>query len=213
MERKDNYHLQAQQAKQWFLRYDQQKLIDKLKLKFDETYLYAEMLCQPYRIHRATGHLERRKDGQWVDANSHGEVMTLLDLICDSREGRYLTCRWKQMQGFGLMFHQNLLEDKKNLWAERFQKDPEALRRACLALGGTPLPQGDVAYSVELFDGLCIGLQFWEGDEEFAPRLRYLWDENALLYIKYETMYFAVQLLLERIWEKMEQQRRNARCP
>lgn len=203
MERKDNYQLQAQQAKQWFLRYDQQKLVEKLKLAYDEDYLYVNLLCQPYRISRATGDMERLHRGAWTDADSHGEVMTILDLVCDSRENRYLSCRWKQMQSFGLMFHQNLLEDKKNPVAERFQKDPEGLRRACLALGGKPLPQGDVAYAIELFDGLPIGLQFWEGDEEFAPRIRYLWDENALMYIKYETMYFAVQLLLKRIEEEM----------
>ena len=64
--------------------------------------------------------------------------------------------------------------------------------------------QGDVSFAFELFDGLRIWLQFWEGDEEFPPRLRFLWDENALQYLKYETMYFAVPLLLQRIRENMD---------
>ena len=41
-------------------------------------------------------------------------------------------------------------------------------------------------------------LQLWFGDEEFPPNLRILWDENALLYLRYETMYFAVDALLRR---------------
>jgi hypothetical protein len=198
MERKDNYALQVQYAKQYFLTYDQQKLIEKLKLKYDEGYLYTKMLGREYRIHRQTGTVERLEEN-WTETNAHGEVMTLLDLVCDSREGRYLSCRWKNMQSFGLMFHQNLLEKERDPWADRFQQDPEGLRKACLALGGQPLPQGDVAYAIELFDGLPIALQFWEGDEEFPPRLRFLWDENALMYIKYETMYYAVNLLMDRI--------------
>lgn len=201
MERVNNYLIQAQQAKRGFLRYDQQKIVEKLKLKSDEQYLYATMLCKPYRLKRATGDLESWDGALWQDANSFEEVMTLLDLVCDSRENRYLSCRWKNMQSFGLMFHQNLLENERDPWAERFQQNPAALKKACQALRGKPLPNGDIAYAIELFDGLCIAIQFWEGDEEFAPRVRYLWDENALMYIKYETMYFAVNLLMRRIGE------------
>ena len=55
MERVDNYALQAQQAKRYFLRYDQTELIAKLKLKSDENYIYVNLLCEPYRIRRDTG--------------------------------------------------------------------------------------------------------------------------------------------------------------
>ena len=55
----------------------------------------------------------------------------------------------------------------------------------------------------DLFDGLSIVVQLWLGDEEFPPNLRFLWDENALDYIRYETMYFAKGMLLERIREEM----------
>lgn len=203
MERADNYAIQARQAKAYFLRYDQEELIRKLDLNADEHYLYTELLCKPYRIRRATGDLEVWRYGRWERADSHGEVMTLLDLVCDSRRDRWISGRWKQMQSFGLMFHQNLLEDVKDPWTQRLQENPEALRRACLALGGKPMPSGDISYAIELFDGLRIWLQFWEGDEEFLPRVRYLWDENALMYLKYETMYFAVGLLKRRLAEMM----------
>lgn len=205
MRQTNNYLIQAGQAKAWFLTYDQQKLIQKLNLNADERFLYAPLLGQTYRISRATGDLERRRGGVWVDGNSYEEVMTLLDLVCDSREDRYLTGRWKNMSSFGHMFHQNLLENGRDPWAERFQSDPEGLRRACLSLGGKPLPVGDIAYAIELFDGLPIAIQLWLGDEEFPANLRFLWDENAGMYIRYETMYFAKALLLRRIAEEMEQ--------
>lgn len=206
MERKDNYRIQADQAKQTFLRYDQQKLIQKLKLKSDLDYLYTELFSQPYRIHRRTANIERQKNGEWTSANSHSEVMTLLDLICDSREDRFLSGRWKNMSDFGRAFHQNLLEDARDPWAELFQSEPDRFRQACEALGGQPLSTGDIAYAIELFDGLSIAVQLWLGDEEFPPRLRLLWDENALMYLKYETMYYARALLLARIREEMAPQ-------
>ena len=203
MERPNNYLLQAQQAKDRFLTYKQDALIRKLNLPFDGDYLYVTMLAQAYRIQRKTGHTERFKNNAWIDANSHGEVLTLLDLICDSRESRFVSGRWKNMQSFGLMFHQNLLENANDPWAEKFQADPEGLRKACLALKGTPFPHGDVAYILELFDGLPIVVQLWFGDEEFPASLRLLWDENALMYIKYETMYFAKGILLKLLAENM----------
>ncbi len=204
MAKPDNYQIQAQQAKDIFLGYDQERLIEKHGLEADGQYLYTEMLCKPYRIHRATGDIQRREGAAWANANTHGEVMTLLDLICDSRDDRWISGRWKNMQSFGLQFHQNLLEAKKNPFASRVQDAQEAFRRAGEALDGQSVPGGDISFGARLFEELRIGVQFWAGDEEFAPRIRYLWDENALMYLKYETMYFAVGMLEKRITEIME---------
>lgn len=198
-----NYLLQARSAKQRFLSYDQQKLIQKFCLEWDETFLYTTLLGRKYRICRQTGDMDCLTDGGWADGNSYEEVMTLLDLLCDSRDDRFIAGRWKSMESFGLMFHQNLLQDERDPLAERFDREPEALRKAGLAIGGKPQAGADIAFVFEVFDGLPIVLQFWHGDEEFAPRIRWLWDENARMYIRYETMYFAVGLLRRRILERM----------
>ncbi|MBQ7801036.1 MAG: DUF3786 domain-containing protein [Oscillospiraceae bacterium] len=203
MARGGNYLIQAFQAKQRFLTYDQDRLTAKFRLKTDADFLYVNLLCKLYRVSRKTGDLEYREGGVWLDGNSNEEVMTLLDLLCDSREDRWISGRWKNMQSFGLQFHQNLLEEQRDPMAEAIDRDPEGFRAACLALGGEPMTGADISFSFEVFDGLPIAVQFWHGDEEFAPRLRYLWDENARMYIRYETMYFAVNLLLRRLREKM----------
>ena len=193
----DNYLLQAAQARKIFLSYDQEALIRKHHLSWDDTYLYPVFLGDPYRIHRRTGALEFFHDGSWQDGNSHGEVMTLLDLICDSQEDRHLSGQLQNMQAFGHRFHQDLGEQDPRAWL--FQDCPQKLKAACEALGGTSFPSGDIAYTIPLFEDLCITLQFWLGDEEFGPRLRFLWDENAMQYLKYETMYYAVDVLISRI--------------
>ena len=205
MVRTDNYLIQAQQAKVCFLTYDAEALAKKLNAKLDAEYLYTTFFGQSYRVSRKTGDIQRLEDGAWRDGNSYEEVMTLLDLICDSREDRHVSGRWKAMQDFGLQFHQKLLEDGHDPWAERFQNELPAFRRACLALGGKPLPVGDAAYAFEIFDGLGVAVQLWLGDDEFPPNLRFLWDENADQYIRYETMYFAKALLLSRIAGQMEE--------
>jgi len=201
MTRTNNYLIQAQQAKQRFLTYDQEKLIRKFDLQHDAKYIYVNLLCQRYRIDRATGDLQKRENEIWCDGNTYEEVMTLLDLLCDSRDDRCLSGQWQNMQSFGLQFHQNLLEDSRDAFAERIDADPQWLHRAAERLSAEKIAGGDFGYAFSLFDGLKIGLLFWHGDDEFAPRVRYLWDANAKQYIRYETMYFAVTLLRRRIRE------------
>ena len=204
MARTDNYLKQAAQAKAYFLTYDQEALIRKLNLTHDEDYLYPVFFSQTYRLSRKTGDLARQGKHGWEDANTHGEVMALLDLICDSREDRFVSGKWKDMAQFGHTFHQNLLEERDPL-AEACQERPEVFRRWCEALGGKPMPTGDIAYSIEVFDGLPLMIQLWFGDEDLPARARLLWDENALMYLKYETMYFAREVLLSRLKREMEE--------
>ena len=203
MERRDNYAITAARVRQLFAEYDQQALARKVGAKLDGEYFYVDFLSERYRIHRPTGDISRFHGDAWVEANSFGEVLTLMDLICDSREDRHPTGNWRNMRDFGHGFHQQLLE-QRDPWAERFQEQPEMFAKACEALGGEKYPLGDVAYSIPVFDDLRVLIQLWFGDEEFPAQLRYLWDENALQYLKYETMFYAVPLILKRIQEQME---------
>lgn len=200
MARGGNYAIQARQAKQRFLTYDRELLAEKLCLRADGSFLYVNLLCQPHRISVATGDIDRRVGETWVDANSYEEVMTLLDLVCDSRADRQVSGRWKNMASFGHQFHQNLLESRDPR-AERIEGSAEEFCCRCEALGGRREAGADISFSFDFFEGLRLCIQFWHGDEDFYPRVRFLWDENAGQYLRYETMYFAVELLCRRIWE------------
>lgn len=202
-ERRDNYQIQVLQAKKRFLTYDQQELISRCRLRYDEEYLYLTMLSEPYRIHRLTGDMERQCGGQWIDANSFNEVMTVLDWLCDSRPDRYITGRWINVVTHGHNFHSNLQADMSSPYAALFDQNPEAFCAACEALKGEKHAGADHAYVIELLDGLCVLIQLWHGDDEFPPSLRCLWDENTSRYLRYETTWFTTALLLERIKEKL----------
>lgn len=190
----DNYRIQMQNAQKFFLTYDQEKLIRKFRLKADDDFLYLTMFSSPYRLNRHTGELERFKE-DWEDANTFGEVMTILDILCDSKDNRYLTGKWMSTQMFGKYFHSGLLEPEYDALADAFDKAPGILRKACKALGGHPIAGGDEAYALEVMDGLEIGIFFWHADDEFPAQLRFFWDENAPMYIKYETMHYTLGYL------------------
>ena len=204
-QRVDNYKIQAGQAKKLFLTYDQQELIRRCHLIFDDTYFYISFLARSYRIHRHTGDMERKVGDAWVDGNSFGEVMTILDWLCDSKPHRHITGRWVNLVSQCHSFHSNLQESGNDPYAALFDRKPEAFAQACQALGGEWVPGADIGYAIELVDGLRVLVQLWRGDEEFAPQLRYLWDENALQYLLYETTWYALPLLLRRIREEMKE--------
>lgn len=181
--------------------YDQQELIRRCRIPFDEAYLYTRLLGQKYRICRKSGNMERLVQEAWVDGNSFGEVMTILDWLCDSKENRYITGRWINIISHGHYFHRELQEEKKDAYAEHFSQNPESFACACEALGGEKMPGGDVSYAIELLDDLRVLVQLWYGDEEFFPKLCFLWDENTTRYIRYETTWYAVGLLRQRLME------------
>lgn len=199
----NNYDIQLLQGKKRFLTYDQQELIRRCHLKFDETYFYIRFLAEDYRICRSSGDMERLRGSLWTDGNSFAEVMTILDWLCDSRPDRCIAGRWVNVVTCGHSFHRGLQEEKDDPDADLFDKNPASFAAACEALKGEKLPGADVGYAIELLDGLRIFVQLWHGDEEFSPRLRFLWDENVLQYLRYETTWYAVGLLVRRLKENM----------
>lgn len=198
MEHRDNYAAAAAQARALFAGYDHTAIAKKLGARLDDSYLYTNMLSRDYRIHRSTGEISACIRGSWSSVDGFNETLTLFDLVCDSREDRFLTGRWKNMSSFGHQFHQTLLE-QADPWAAYLQTHPEELKCACEKLNAVPAPYGDCAYVVPLFEDLGVMLQLWYGDDEFPASVRWLWDENALMYLKYETMYYAVNLIRGRL--------------
>lgn len=203
MERRDNYAIAAAQARQLFHNYDHQALARKLRAKMDGTYLYAQMLSQTYRICRSTGDIFAFSGGVWQKTENFNETLTLLDLVCDSREDRHINGRWKNMSDFGHQFHRILLE-YADPWAQYLQDNQEKLETVCRLLNAREYPLRDKAYSIPLFEDLSVMLKLVYGDDEFPASVRWLWDENALQYIKYETMYYAVNMIRTRIEDKMK---------
>ena len=204
-ERVDNYQVQAAKAKARFLTYDQQELISRCGLSSDDTYLYTTFLAEHYRIHRKTGDMQRNHRGEWIAANSFAEVMTLLDWLCDSQPNRYITGRFVNIVTQGPGFHRNLQESEQDTDAELFANHPEAFRAACEMLGGEPTTGADIGYTVELLDRVKVFIKLWYPDDDFPAKLVCLWEENVLRYIRYETTWYALGLLIERIKEYMQE--------
>ncbi len=196
----DNYAIQAEAARRLFLTYDQAAIGALPTVTSDPNFLYLNFLACPYRISRKTGHLFRKRAGEWCPADSHGEVLTIFDYLCDANLHRCPAGIFVSMASLGNHVHENLSFFDTAL-SHRIDHDPEAFRRACIALGGTEWTGGDLSFSLPLFDDLPIVLRFWYSDEEFPPKLDLLWDRSTLDFLRYETTWFAAGLLRHRLEE------------
>ena len=201
----NNYQKRAAKARARFLTYDQEDIIRRNRLEADEDWLYARLLDLDLRLDRASAELEAKTPEGWGPCPGVEAPMVLLDILCDSRPGRRALGYWKSTLDFGFHVHRSLMENGPASPLERrFNDDPELLRRRALALGGraavgTDIGGADQAYVLPFFQDLNLLVQFWEGDEEFQPRLRFLWDGGAGDYLKYETMYYALDLVRRRL--------------
>ena len=197
----DNYELSRNRAQQYFLGFDQEKILRFWPLRHDEAFIYLDFLGQSYRICRKTGGIFRMADGKQADFNV---VLSVFDLLCHEGKDKLVTGRFAPVNslkgnsavGVGADFHGRT--------AKVFDIAPEAFRKACLALGGTPENMGDIGFSFPLFSELRVILKFYHSDEDFPPSVTLLWDRNLLRYIHYETVFYIAGFLLDSIARLME---------
>lgn len=199
LQKRDNYAIQANDARLRFLTYDQAAM----PAQSDDEYLYITFCGCDYRICRADGHIFRKSGDDWQCADSHGEVLTIFDYLCDAKTDRAPSRVFVSMASLGGHVHTGLAASSGPL-ERAIDADPDRFRRVCLTLGGRESDGGgDLCFDLFLFPDLPVRLRFWHADEEFPPQLDLLWDRNALQYLRYETTWYAAGVLRSRLREIM----------
>lgn len=203
MKRTNNYLIMRDQAKSYFLNFDQQMLAERWNLPMDGQTLYVSFFEQPYRIDRKSGSVFRLETGEEAGFE---EVLSIFDLLC------YPKSRPQVRPEFAPV---NSLDGKPagagvstsgtfDSYAAAFGKDADAFCRACEALHGIRVPIGDIGYEFTVFADLKMRLKFYEADEEFPPQLTVLFHANALSYARYETIFYIMNFQMDQIVEEMK---------
>lgn len=207
MERISNYEITKRRVQSDFLKYDQEKMIQKFSLESDDKYLYIKFIGHLYRIDRSTGYLEWSEDNfKTCTEGDFNEALTIYDLLCDSKEncrasGDYINLQsLSSLQPSSKKLGDGLFHGKEKV----FDHKEELLCSVCDKLGGIKAGKGDVAYEIPLFDFLLCRIQFWNSDDEFEAQLQIFMDKNILDFIRYETVWYAVGHLMRRLTEELE---------
>ncbi len=204
----DNYNLQVDIARKIFLEYDQQRLICKFQLESDAQYLYLHYLNTPCRISRTAGGVEEYTENGWRECRSYSTVMTIYDLLCYHRgeTAPSLNGQWCTVGTF-VVTGVTKTEAFTGKTAKLFDGYLEELKAACEKLGGVLQPRmagADVTCRFQVTSFFPVLLQFWEGDEEFPPKILILWDRNTDQFMHFETTFYLQGDLLSRLQSYME---------
>ena len=196
----NNYELSRDRAQSYFLRFDQQKLIEKWKLKCDEAMIYIRFLGEDYTLCRQNGVVSR--NGQVAGFE---ETLSIFDLLCHQGQkpltGVYAPVNSLKGRPTGAGVNTDFTSKTATYFDQHFAQFCES----CEALGGTPVPMGDAAYRFTVFEQLTMILKFYRADEDFPASLVILREDETLSYLLYETVFYVQGYLLSRIVKKMEE--------
>lgn len=202
-----NYDQMIAFGRKLFLEWNQEEMIDRFHLRADDTWIYINFLGEPQRIHRESGRVENENTGQ--DAG-FAATLSIFDCICRDNPLPGMCQRRCPVNSL-----RNAARSSPNTTglhqpaADFFQEHIPALRMAISAYA--PFPHGDAACIVPVFDWMDLVFQFWEGDEEFPPSVRFLWDENTPWYLRYESCYYVMGAFLDRIEARIAEIEKNVK--
>ncbi len=222
---KTNYDLFSESASQRFLTFDQEEILKKFSLPADEKSIFIRFLDRKYRIDRSTGYVylqpgrgasgidhetgagDETEAGDETGAGDAREIraganvtLSVFDMLCRSENAPHMSGEWVSLSdmtaktGYG--------PTNTSLFGKKmacFEGKSDRLARACEKMGGVKKEVGDVSYELPVFDGLSTWFQFWDADDEFPSSIRFLWDRTTTRHLHYETLWYIMQEILDRL--------------
>lgn len=201
-----NYEIMRNQMRGEFVKYSQEKMIQKFSLRNDEGYIYIEFMLREYRIDRKTGVVEWSENNFSTSVEAdYNESMTIYDILCYSKEDCCLSgnyCPVTMLKGTvkSSGVGSNLFQKS----ADGFNGKRKELEAVCGIFGEKRNLKGDVAAKLYPFSFLPVIIQYWEADEDFPAYLKFMFDENILDYMHFETVFFMTAHIVKRIEEMMK---------
>ncbi|MGO5542985.1 DUF3786 domain-containing protein [Blautia sp. HCP3S3_H10_1] len=180
-----NYDQVIENWRRKFLEMDQEELIRKFQLEADEEFLYVVYFFRKLRINRESGEITDEGKRPGFDT-----VMNIYNTFYYSSShpvasGNLVAFRQvKRVYPFEAAYRRTIISRLQ----DTFSGKTDALRKACEALGGTPLPQGDVGYVLPVFPFLNIAVLFWDKDEEFDAQANMLFDSEITEFMHEENV-------------------------
>lgn len=177
-EYESNYVKVIEHWREKFLQMEHEKLIEKFHLKADDSCLYLTYYSRELSIDREDGKVRLVQEPE--RELTFNTVVTVYNMFHYAAEhpvasGELIPFRKvKRVYPFEQAYRRTILQKLENT----FTGQVERLRRACEALQGIPMRQGDAGYILPVFPFLNIAVLFWDADEEFSAQANMLFDSN-----------------------------------
>ena len=129
----------------------------------------------------------------------------IFDLLCHEGQEKWAAGRYAPVNSLkGAPKAGGVETNFHSAFAKRIDEDPQGFCSACKALGAQRVNMGDIGFRFPIFQELDVILKFYHSDEDFPAGLTFLWDENMLQFIHYETVFYIAGFLAHIILEKIK---------
>lgn len=196
-----NYEISLQNAMKRFCSYDMTVLSQKNGITDRGAYLETRFFGMETSICKKTGKVTL--NGENAD---FCEALSVFDWLCDGRKDAKASFRFCPVSSLpGILVQGSGLMMKSPELSESIHHNPDQFREICLQMGGKILDFGDICAEIHIFPDLPMRLKFYFGDEEFKPDITFLWDENILQFVRYETVYYIAATLTKRLKASLDE--------
>ncbi len=86
-----------------------------------------------------------------------------------------------------------------DLIASRYSGAVEQFRKTCVQLDGVPLEMADAAYIFKIAPRIPAAVLYWEGDDEFPPESKILYDRSAAEHLASDIIFALAVAICARI--------------
>lgn len=200
--RTDNYRMTCEIWRRKIQQMDLDEMADRFGLVRDAQAVYIRYYHRDYRIDRESGMLTLLEKPEEIP--SFNTAMSIYNLFYYAKPGAKVSGEFvpfrlvKRASQFEKAFQGMILKPL----ARTFSGRCEELRNACIALGGTPIRQGDVGYVIKAFDCIPVTIVFWDGDDEFEAQANILFDADITDFLHEETVVCIGSDLVHRLAEE-----------
>ena len=207
----DNYHSRfsqyTQQIRQLYERAEEQSehwqnVVDQFNRRFRVPF--------KVKINNKANFLlkDEAPNAGWRECRSYDTVMTIYDILCYQKGdvAPALSGQWCTVGNF-IVTGITQADGFARKYAELVDGNLAQVKAACEQMGGEIMPQmagADLTCRFWATPFFPVLLQFWEGDEDFPPKLMLLWDSNTPSFLHFETTFYLQGDLLERLMHRFK---------
>lgn len=201
---KNNYAAVCETWRKKILEMDLKELKQRFSMEEDAQAYYITYYNEKYRLDKENAALTLA--GQSDRALTFNTIMSIYNLFYYSKpqarvRGEFVPFRKvKRAAPFTEAFHRTVLEPL----AQMFSGHALEMQRACQALGGRKIRQGDVGYVIDAFSCMPVTVLFWDKDEEFEAQANILFDADITDFIHEETVCCIAADLVRRLAEEAD---------
>lgn len=197
-------------GRELFLGYDLQRAIDRFDLESDGRFAYVDYLSDRCRVDRGTARVDvQGEGGEWTEIADPFSALVVYDMLChfqDQDGDPRLSGDFCSSGSLTMMAGFFATKELRNYDALAGHADD--LAAGCESIGGIVLPttaHADLTCAIPVFKWFDAIFQFWDGDDEFAPKATFLWDRNSLLFIHMETFSYLTRDIFRKIYPDYEE--------